>query len=287
MIAGAGEEGHRPAASAPALRELRGQGIVVVVEEGLEEVIQSLGLTEPGRLETLLERRPGSDQGRARTAIVPLPGDGRRLHLRPVVRGGLLGPWLGARLTSLAGPLRELETTALLYAAGAPVPAPGLVAGQRVGLHWEATVATIHEEGALDGASFLAGDPSGERLVTAARAAGRSVRRLHDLGVVHGDLHVANLLLRELGDDAEVIAIDFAGACVQPPLTTATRMRELMRLQRSLCKRGLEARVGARGEAAFFGAYVGRDRALRRALLSHRAWEALRTRVHRLSWRSR
>ena len=63
-------------------------------------------------------------------------------------------------------------------------------------------------------------------------------------------------------------------------------MTELMRLYRSLLKRGLLGTVGARGCARFLGAYTAGDPDLRRRLLSHLPREQRRIRFHALTYRS-
>ena len=63
------------------------------------------------------------------------------------------------------------------------------------------------------------------------------------------------------------------------------RLAELMRLYRSLVKRGLLERVGPRGCAAFFASYVRGDRALRRALRAGMGRERLRLALHGLHYR--
>lgn len=51
---------------------------------------------------------------------------------------------------------------------------------------------------------------TGEEVVTEVmRAIGRSVGGLHASGVVHGDLTTSNLILRERGEEVEVVVIDF------------------------------------------------------------------------------
>jgi hypothetical protein len=62
-------------------------------------------------------------------------------------------------------------------------------------------------------------------------------------------------------------------------------MSQLMRLFRSLRKRGVLGTVGARGCARFFGAYCGDDRLLRRALFAHVDRELRRVALH--AWRYR
>jgi hypothetical protein len=81
------------------------------------------------------------------------------------------------------------------------------------------------------------------------------------------------------------LVIDLDGVRVGPSLEPAARMAELMRLYRSLRKRGLLARVGERGCLAFFRAYVAGDRVLRRSLLAHLPVERRRVSLHALHYR--
>lgn len=246
-------------------------------------------LLEQGLLEASGVRRAlaggGGSPGRARTAAVSLAGPDIELVLRGLRRGGLLGPLLGAALPGPARPFRELAATAALRAAGAPVPRPAVAVAWRHGLVWNAAVATRLEADALDAGAFLAAHPKRARLRAALAAAGRAVRRFHDAGGSHPDLHVGNLLLR--GDPCEALVIDLDGARVGPRLDAPARMGELMRLYRSLRKRDLLARVGERGCLAFFRAYVAGDRALRRALLARLRAEQRRVSLHALHYRNR
>jgi hypothetical protein len=257
----------------------------VFVDAACEERARALGLLEPGGLARLLagERQAG---GRGGTVRLTLPGDGTWL-LRPVLHGGWLGPLLGGALLSLARPRAELVTSAALRAAGAPVPRAVLVAGSRGrGPVWHAAVATEFEAAAEDAQRFLARGPARAELRAAARAAGDAVRRFHDAGGRHADLHLGNLLLRRRGAalDALVVDLDKARAGAAPD--AARRMRELARLWRSAVKRGLAGAVGARGCAAFLAAYTRGDRELRHALLAHLPRERLRLRLHQLGWRT-
>jgi Ser/Thr protein kinase RdoA (MazF antagonist) len=112
------------------------------------------------------------------------------------------------------------------------------------------------------------------------------VRRFHDAGGRHADLHVANLLLRGHPDAPEVLVIDLDKARAEPVPDPRRRMRELARLYRSLHKRRLLGRVDPRSRAAFLQAYLDGDAALGRALLAH--WPAERRRIawHALLYRS-
>ena len=111
------------------------------------------------------------------------------------------------------------------------------------------------------------------------------MRRLHDAGGRHADLHIGNLLVRERERETEALVIDLDRARIVPKMTAARRLAELMRLYRSLLKRRLDHRVGSRGYAAFFSAYTAGDRALRRALLAHLPRERRRIARHAILYR--
>jgi hypothetical protein len=179
--------------------------------------------------------------------------------------------------------LDELAATRLLRERGAPVPRPLLVVARRRRVGFEVAFGTQHEERSRDGIRVLAEAPGRAALCRVAAAAGRAVRRFHDAGGRHADLHVGNLIWREGGGDVLVVDLDRCRAGASPG--PARRLHELMRLYRSLRKRGLLDRVGARGCAAFLGAYVGRDRALRRALRAGLPRERLLVALHALAYR--
>jgi tRNA A-37 threonylcarbamoyl transferase component Bud32 len=266
------------------LRELRDGDRVLYVTPEFESAVLALGLLAPGGLERILSGASGP-LGRSRTAVVSLPGRRERLHLRPLRHGGLLRAAGRDRLLGLARPLGELRALAKLRAAGAPVPIPVLVSARRVRGFYRAALATIHEEDSLDGIALLGSGADAATLNPAASAAGSAVRAFHDAGGQHADLHLGNLLFRGRGDRVGALLVDLDRARVAAPPGAAERMAELMRLHRSLVKRGLLARVGIRGCARFFASYTAGDRELRNALLGYLPRERARLAVHALGWR--
>jgi 3-deoxy-D-manno-octulosonic acid kinase len=256
----------------------------LVVDPEYADAAVSLGLADAAGLDRRLASASGAG-GRAGSALLALPG-GLRLHLRPVRHGGWLAPLWGDRLLGLGRPLRELEANAALRERGAPVPRPVLVAGLRRGWLWSAAVGTLHEDDTRDGLAWIDARPTRRALAAVARAAARAVRRFHDAGGRHADLHLGNLLLRERPGGVEVLVIDLDKARVGAAPDAARRMRELMRLYRSLAKRGAADAFGARGCARFLHAYCGGDRALRSALLARLPQERRRLSRHARSWRA-
>jgi 3-deoxy-D-manno-octulosonic acid kinase len=254
------------------------------------EIADALGrahLLEADGVRAALAQADGAS-GRARTALLSI-GDAR-LVLRAVRRGGLLGPWLGGALLTPDRPLREIAVTAALRRAGAPVPRPAFGGAFRStgvcsGVTWNGAVATWFEAETRDGETWLRTGPSQPKLASALASAGESVRRLHDAGGSHPDLHVKNLLVREIEEHCEIIVIDLDRARVVPNLGARARMAQLMRLYRSLLKRDLLRIVGERGCAMFFDAYTQQDHALRAALLARLPAERRRIARHALGYR--
>jgi len=269
---------------AAVLRET-GPGGRLAVCAAWREPVLALGLLAPGGLERWLASAPSAGEGRAATALASLPGGGPRVVVRRLRHGGWLGPLLGERYLDAERAARELELTARLRALGAPVPEPVFALAQRRGLLFGLALATLYEEGAVDALAFLASAPDEGRVLRAASAFGAAVRRFHDAGGRHADLHVKNLLLRETRAGADAIVIDLDRGAVATAPDPARRARELGRLWRSLAKRGVAAQVGERGVAAFLSAYCAGDRALREALGRHLPAERRRAALHGLLYR--
>ena len=252
------------------------------------EIADALGrahLLEADGVRAALAQADGAS-GRARTALLSI-GDAR-LVLRAVRRGGLLGPWLGGALLTPDRPLREIAVTAALRRAGAPVPRPAFGGAFRSGLRalvWNGAVATFFEAGARDAESWLRDAARPAMLRRALSSAGQAVRRFHDAGGSHPDLHVKNLLVREVGERCEIVVIDLDRARIEAQVAPRARMEQLMRLYRSLLKRDLLRVVGDAGCAVFFDAYAQHDRALRDALLARLPAERRRVARHALGYR--
>jgi len=269
----------------PGFRCLSAGRVFLVVDPTLEEAARALSLFSPGGVDRLFAHSGGAS-GRSHTALVETPGSTEKLVLRRLLHGGLLGPLLGPAFLGMSRPLRELRVTAELRSAGAPVPRPALALGRRIaGPFWAPVVGTYLEPDAVDALAFLESGPDPPRLLRAAEAMGSAVRRFHDEGGRHADLHLKNLLIRERGDTTECIVIDLDKARITLGLTPGERMAQIMRLFRSLLKRGVLERVGSRGCSRFFTAYCGDDRLLRRALWKRVDRELRKVAIHRLRYR--
>lgn len=265
---------------------LEAPGLRIAADATLQPALAAAGLLEVECVRARLAHASGA-RGRARIAVAELPGDAGRVALRGLRHGGWLGPLLGATLAGARRPFAELAVTARLRDAGAPVPRPLLAIAWRRGPAWNAALGTAFVDDALDAAARLAARPDRARLRRILTAAGRAVRRFHDVGGSHPDLHVGNLLVRERGEQVDVLVVDLDGARAGSLQGPAERMVQLMRLYRSLHKRGLLAAAGGeRGCLWFLRAYVAGDRALHQALLSRLPAERRRLARHALLYPS-
>jgi tRNA A-37 threonylcarbamoyl transferase component Bud32 len=259
----------------------------LVVAAPLEEAALALGLLEADAVERL-QRRGQGGVGRGSNSVHSLPGHSERLHLRPFHHGGWLREITRDRLTSLERPLSELSVNARLAEAGAPVPRPALVVGRRNGpWRWNAAVGTLHEESCRDGDAFLAACPTDARITAAAGAVGVALRRLHDAGGRHADLHLGNLLLRERGSPPEALFVDLDRARIVSSVPARRRAAEIMRLYRSLLKRGHAKVVTPNRIARFFDAYCDDDEDLRERVRAAIRRESVRVALHRVGYRHR
>jgi len=63
-----------------------------------------------------------------------------------------------------------------------------------------------------------------------------TIADMHDAGIVHADLNLKNLLVRDAFDEPEAFVIDFDRARLAGRLGLGERMRNLLRLDRSVLK---------------------------------------------------
>ena len=180
--------------------------------------------------------------------------------VRHARHGGLLAPLLGDLYLGVPRFYREVALAQRLVEGGVRTPQVIVGVRYRAGPAHRADVATA-QAGGVDLVELFYGErpPSGEARAAALAAVGRLVRRLHDLGYVHPDLQLRNLLVKSRGgrgSDAWLLDVD---TC-RPMRANgdAERARNLERFYRSWAKwnglRGL--RLTGTDRAAFSAAYL-------------------------------
>ncbi len=204
--------------------------------------------------------------------------------VREYRKGGLLRLIRGRRFLGAWRPLKELVLHRRLEALGVPVcEAVGCVV-LRGALGWRGFLLMRERPEAVDLEAWLYGVPVAAAVPPREilRRAGRAVRRLHDAGVSHPDLHAKNLLVTGTGR-VLVLDLDRAAAC-DHPLDDEARLRNLARLGRAIEKHRLKGLTAGRREALrFLEGYAGDADAAQEWLERARAY-LLPTLALRMAW---
>ena len=261
-------------------------GFRCLVAASFDAGARAAGLDRPASFDRALTESVTTAGGRSANHLLSSALWPGRVRLRPLCHGGLLGRWLGRRFLTPRRSAREFRVWQTLEARGAPIPAVALAASRRRGLFWHSTLGSLNREEALDALAWVeASKRSSTAMQRIAVACARSIRRFHDAGGLHGDLHLANLLIDGSQAAPRCWLVDLDRTTLHATPSPRARMSELMRLLRSVEKAKHHECLHPRVRAAFLSAYCQGDRSLRRRLLACSPREERRLRRHRLGWR--
>lgn len=249
------------------------------------ELLANARLCDAAGFDAALRSARERPAGRGPQRLVDLPGADSPLRLRECRRGGALAGLLSNRFPSPRRVERELALWLVLHARGAPLPLPVGAFSRRRGLLWESHFGAVDRSASQDGLAWLGSSPARGLRDRVASAFGDALRRLHDAGGLHGDLNLRNVLIESGPNGTRCIFVDLASARAIVDPTPRERIRDVLRLERSLAKRGLLEVLDPRLRARALAAYCRGDRRLRAALLT--AWPKGERRLlrHRLAWR--
>jgi 3-deoxy-D-manno-octulosonic acid kinase len=268
---------------------VRDDRTTLVLARAVASRLREAGVADPEGTAKAAGAAARTFEGRGKPVSFPVPGDPPlRVLARRYLRGGLLRGVASGLFPGAGRFLRELRVAAELSRAGAPVPEPlGLVvveAGAGTAKGW---FLSREIEGAEDLRSvllrLLPGDPARR---AALEAAGRAVRRLHDAGALHADLHVKNVLLPKEGGEAVIVDLDGA-RLLEKGLTRDQRAAQIQRLDRSLVKLDVKAGVSVSrvDRRRLVLAYMGKERPTDEESLRWRKRHRAALARHRLGWR--
>jgi hypothetical protein len=250
----------------------------------VEGAVLSRGLSAaPGWVTALREGAHAS--GRSATTVVE-GVEGTRWRLKSMRRGGALAILWRDRYPSAARLVATLTATVEARERGVPTPATvAMLVVRGPGFLARGFMATEEIEASEDLARrVLRGAVTAADLVATMTA----VRAMHDRGVVHPDLNLGNVMLRQRGErppDASFVDFDRAWF-LDGPAPFALRQAAIRRLERSCAK--LTGRPGALGpgsEDLWYTLYAGGDAALDAGLARGRPLGRLALGLHRIGWR--
>ncbi|MHC4820616.1 MAG: lipopolysaccharide kinase InaA family protein [Planctomycetota bacterium] len=238
--------------------------LVLVLRDDLAKGLRSAGVADPDAA----AERSGAEvkrfKGRGRPVSLSVPGhDGVRVVIRRYLHGGLLRGLTGGLFPGARRFLRELRTLAVLHGRDAPVPEPfGLVVEEVAAGAVRGWILTREIAGVRDLREvLLETEPGDAHRRRALEESGRAVRLVHDAGLLHADLHVKNILVRDGGGPAVVVDLDGANLLADG-LGRDQRASQIQRLDRSMVKMTVreDAVVSRTERRRLVLAYCGDDR---------------------------
>jgi 3-deoxy-D-manno-octulosonic acid kinase len=267
-----------------------------LVEKGrvsllLKEEYKNLLLTQGvDDVRTYLKRsRETAHYLKGRTFHPSIPfEDEKRMVLRQYSHGGLLRAITGNLYYFGKRSFRELALTEEVRSCGIPtIPSIGAIHHRIFFPFYQAYFLSLEVPHAMDLIRYFNGieaHPSRENISSkrkTIRSAGLLIRQFHQAGFFHADLQLKNILIA--GD--ELLLIDFDRSYRKPTLSTNERMKNLLRLNRSVEKWvRLGLPITRTDRWRFFLAYAGDDKKIRETMVKTLRTYLLRFLFYRLGW---
>jgi len=229
-----------PTPRAPAVLTCHASGAVrVYVPPDLADVVD---VDDVFRLPSILRTVPGrASRQRGRDTVwawqpdwSPEPG----LLVRLYAHGGALGWLTGTLFLSQRRMLSELRATLHARSRGVPSCRPVALRVQRIcGALVRAHLVVELIPDAVDLLEYLSlGRPDAASARCIASSVADAIAAMHDAGIVHADLNLKNILVRDDPDSPRAFVIDFDKARIVRNLSLRQRLRNLARLDRSIAK---------------------------------------------------
>ncbi len=251
----------------PSFSLIRKGKILALLKDGYRDVLLKQGIDN---LENFFKKNTQIShfhEGRTPHPSLPLSEE-KRMILRRYSHGGLLRAITGNLYCFGARSFSELALTEKIRICGIPTIEPIGAIHQKTGfpLFYRAYLLTIEVPGALNAIQYLEKteeSPSRDTLLRKRkmiRDSGLLLHQFHRAGFFHQDLQLKNILVA--GD--RILIIDFDRSYGKPVLTARERMKNLLRLNRSVEKwRRSGLPISRTDRWRFFSAYAGEDKVIR------------------------
>ena len=261
--------------------------VFLLLKDADKHVLLKEGIDD---LKTFLKKYKTSPyhQGRTPHPSIPLE-NGRRMVLRQYSHGGLLRAITGNLYLFGARSFRELAITEEVRSCGIPTVEPIGAIHQVTGLppFYRACLLTLEIPGALNLLQYfekIGTKPCRETLSQKRkmiRHAGLVLRQFHQTGFFYQDLQLKNILVAE----DRILLIDFDRSYRKLILSTGKRMKNLLRLNRSVEKwKRLGLPITRTDGWRFFLAYAGDDKKILEVMVKALRTYSLRFLFYRFGW---
>jgi 3-deoxy-D-manno-octulosonic acid kinase len=225
--------------------------------------------------------------GRTPHPSIPLEMGGR-VVIRKYSHGGLLRAFNRDLFLFGARSFKELSLTEEIRASGIPTVQPIGAIHQMIlrpfYLAYLLTLEIPHAKNLIQYFQEKGFHPSHKDLLhkrKMIRAAGLLLRQFHQKGFYHRDLQLKNLLINE----DQILIIDFDRSCRQKDLSVGARVKNLLRLNRSVEKwKRFGLPVTRTDRWRFLMAYAGEDRKILKAIRTALWIHTVELFFHRIGW---
>lgn len=239
----------------------RGSTVLVVVPAARATALSAL--ESHGSLFAFAAASSQAERLSGRGPVYSVPAPGGRWVVRHYRRGGAVARWLGDRYLAAGAPrpLRELRTSEELRRRGVESPRVMAAAIYPAGLFYRADIATLWIPNSTDLAEALFGpdEVKGEDRTLACAAAGRLIREMHEVGVIHPDLNLKNILIEWSWTPPRPYLLDLDRVRIARRVSPRRRRAMLARFWRSARKweEKTDRKLTADERAAFEAGYAG------------------------------
>ncbi len=272
--------------------EIRRGGIVAWVRRGFSFLLEEEGRWRAHPAEPSVDgASPYSGRGPVRRIFLGPAGGGHAV-VRHYQRGGVLGPFLGDSYCGRQRFLEEVRVSEWARSHGVPTAEVLAVRSERRGLClYKGDLVTREIAGSEDLDRYLNAlrEKEASRLARrkeAARSVALLLQGMHRAGLYHADLNLKNIVVQLCEGGVKSYVIDLDRARIIRPLCPRLRIRNLVRLYRSLDKQGyLDGVIRTRDILEFVTVYCGEDRDLKRRCKEVMRRDMWLLRYHRALWK--
>jgi tRNA A-37 threonylcarbamoyl transferase component Bud32 len=270
-------------ASPEGYQRLREEGREILIRKGCEDRLRRHGLLNPAGF---WAKTSHQNHLMGRGEVLVIKGSPGKIAIRRYRHGGLLRRFTGDLFLFGARPFQEVAVTEKVRSAG--VPSLEILAAIRErgwGGWYRGYLITEYLPAARDMIHYLDRQRGRTRRQEVIKQAAEAVRKMHQAGIYHADLHLKNFLVEEKKKEVTVYLIDFDKSAIFPHLPPSRRMNNLKRLDRSaekLKRHGLP--LTRRDKGVFCRAYAAADQEIRpllRTFLKQYRWYNL---LYRCGW---
>ncbi len=272
----------------PFFSPIRKGKVLALLKDRYKDVLLKQGIDD---IKTFLEKNNQTSRyyvGRTLHSSIPL-GDGKRMVLRQYSHGGLLRAITGNLYCFGSRSFQELALTEEIRSCGIPTIEPIGAIHQATCFppFYQSYLLTLEVPEALNAIEYLqkmGRNPSREALYHKRKMIehfGLLLRQFHQMGFFHQDLQMKNVLVAE----DRILIIDFDRSYRKRILSTRERMKNLLRLNRSVEKwKRLGLPITRTDRWRFFLTYAGEDKEIRKAMERVLHTYSFRSLFYRFGW---